>query len=377
MDILADEFSRQAIMESDLRIQSSLMGKPSKERAVLFQSQLNFMNLFAIPLFQGVADILPAMKFCVDELDVNKKQFETEIAQHQSQAEALKLAVEGAISPRSTSPDTELQERFDTEPGKALAPAAVIVENRSDRDEQPFTPAISPLSSPAVTKSAHTLLPEQQQQQSPNAGYHEVNGIVTTFDAVADFAASDPFHMNENDAGDGGGGSGGGLQQHHHHQSSSTKQQRCSETTEGTSSSLPYSGGDWQSQATSATTGKMPLSPSTQATSDVSRDSIDGGGRPSSLPVATNTAATVYPPAAAAEAAAAPDGNSSIIKMHPETKVESHPAAADDDLTLSVPTHHEGKLLKKKSSSRFIPHFSFFKRHKGNPPPVPTADTAG
>lgn len=371
MHILADEFSRQAAMESELNIKTSLMGRPSKEQHALFQSQLNFMNLFAIPLFKRVADILPAMKYCVDELEVNKKLFEDGIAESQSPSETRQPADEGGISPKSSRPDrvalnrerqdaehgeSGMQEDLDIEPGKVLAPAAVIVENRGDRDEQPFTPAISPLSSPAATKTAHNRTAALSHQ--PNVEYRrEVNGIVTSFDAVADFAASDPFHVNDT----------GSSRHHHHHHHGSSSKQRCSETTEGTGSSLPYTAsGDWQSQATSATTGRMPLSPSTQATSNVSRDSIDRPRRPSSVPA----------PANRAKAIGLGVDRGSMIKLHAETRIESHPGG-DSDGSLAVPGH-EGRLVKKKSASRFlIPHFSFFKRHKGNPPPVPAADMAG
>ncbi|KAK3987919.1 3',5'-cyclic-nucleotide phosphodiesterase regA [Cladorrhinum sp. PSN332] len=84
-----------------------------------------------------------------------------------------------------------------------------------------------------------------------------VNGIVTSFDAYTVATSHSP----------------------------NLSQQRRSETTEG--SSVPYNG-DWSDQATSATTNKMPLSPSTQGTSIVSiRDSLD---RPNSLPVTSVTA---------------------------------------------------------------------------------------
>jgi len=50
-----------------------------------------------------------------------------------------------------------------------------------------------------------------------------------------------------------------------------TGKQRSSDTTEGSNSAA----GDWASQATSATTSKMPLSPSTQGTSIMSQDSVE------------------------------------------------------------------------------------------------------
>ena len=79
MYILCDEFSRQASMENEIGIQSSLVSQPKKEFMALVKAQLGFMNMFAIPLFQGVADVLPTMQYAVDELETNKAIFEKQV----------------------------------------------------------------------------------------------------------------------------------------------------------------------------------------------------------------------------------------------------------------------------------------------------------
>lgn len=406
MHILSDEFSRQASMESELQIPTALFSVPTKEQPALFKSQLGFMNLFAIPLFQGVADILPTLKYTVDELETNKKLFEAGVAG----LETKKPGLDGAVSPRSTSFEEERKAKAEDETdvgqsmesGKVLAPAAVIVENRNDRDKPLPTPAISPLSSPVATKAPHHQHIATLSSAATAVEYREVNGITTSFDAVADFAASDPFNTKAGAEGEATG------RQHHSPSaggasvsaSTSTKQQRHSETTEG-SSSLPYSVGDWTSQATgSVTTGKMPLSPSTQATSDISRDSLERL-RPSSVPVTTtSSAAGTGPPSLPPlhhhhlqqqqhhhhhhhqqqllqpfGVAGADDRPASMVKLHPEAKVESH-LTADDDTNGSLPSQ-DAKLVKKKSSRFLMGHFSFFRRHKGQSPPLPAADMAG
>jgi len=69
---LTDEFSRQASLESDLKIPSSLAVTPTKGSALaLARSQIGFMNLFAAPLFQSVADIMPEMSFGINEIKAN------------------------------------------------------------------------------------------------------------------------------------------------------------------------------------------------------------------------------------------------------------------------------------------------------------------
>ncbi|KAI5847518.1 hypothetical protein BZA05DRAFT_457606 [Tricharina praecox] len=71
--ILIEEFSRQANMEVDLGIPSSLVAPPITGSVVaLAKSQVGFMNLFAIPLFQNLSTVLPEMQFSVSELVSNK-----------------------------------------------------------------------------------------------------------------------------------------------------------------------------------------------------------------------------------------------------------------------------------------------------------------
>ncbi|KAI9810222.1 MAG: 3',5'-cyclic-nucleotide phosphodiesterase [Phylliscum demangeonii] len=79
--ILTDEFARQASMEVDLGIPTALFAPPVRDSVVeLGKSQLGFMNLFARPLFLGVADVLPAMRFAVDHIDANKATWERTLA---------------------------------------------------------------------------------------------------------------------------------------------------------------------------------------------------------------------------------------------------------------------------------------------------------
>lgn len=86
--ILTDEFSRQASMETDLGIPTALFAPPVRETIELGQSQIGFINIFAFPLFQGVADIMPAMGFCVDELVKNKSCWEDRVAAEQMRMRA-------------------------------------------------------------------------------------------------------------------------------------------------------------------------------------------------------------------------------------------------------------------------------------------------
>lgn len=342
MYILSDEFSRQASMEDELKIPTSLMVRPSKDMVTLGKSQLGFMNLFALPLFQGVADLLPGMQYCVDELESNKALFETKVAEAQSQMDpASRLPQrDGSFSPRTMSMAVPETKKASLPAQKLIAASAsALLASRTASERQFMTEPADPADTPAHVPVL-----------SMSAEYKETKALVTNFDTVADFAASDPFNSNDG--------------RHPH-----AEKQRCSETTEG--SSAPYSL-EWASGATSATTGKMPLSPSTQGTSVISRDSMD---RPVSVPVTTVTAAEST--TTATESA----------RSRTDLKLEdnhSHSSAGDDqsspernDGTLRPPDAEPCQTLKKRPSRFRINGFHLFRRHKGTGAPASTSDTAG
>lgn len=70
-------------MEEELQMPSCLFGGPpvQDDMIKLGESQIGFMNIFARPLFEAVTDILPAMRFAVDEILINKGIWETRIDQ--------------------------------------------------------------------------------------------------------------------------------------------------------------------------------------------------------------------------------------------------------------------------------------------------------
>lgn len=305
MYILCDEFSRQANMESEIGIPSSLISPPKKDFLLLGKSQLAFMNMFAIPLFQGVADVLPTMQYTVDELEVNKVLFERQVeAIPGMDKERRKQLAEGTLSPRSMS---------------------LVIQSEDGRDyysRKTSTRSAEHCNIPehhAEMKKAGSSRPDQSNH-IPNipAQYKEINGISGAFD-------HDPFHIDESEnrvIGHNG-------------------KQRSSETTEG-SSSVPYTG-DWQSQATSATTGKMPLSPSTQGTSIISQESAEGS---SNVPATTVTG---------------PDHPGIRIPMVPP-----EPATSEEDSNGS--TLKPDRSLRKKTSRFRMNALNIFRRNKGSSP---------
>lgn len=68
-------------MEHDLEMPSTLVAPPvTGSTLALAKSQVGFMNLFAIPLFEGLSKVLPEMSFSVSKLMANKDSWSTKIA---------------------------------------------------------------------------------------------------------------------------------------------------------------------------------------------------------------------------------------------------------------------------------------------------------
>ncbi|KAM0665260.1 hypothetical protein ACQRIU_005521 [Beauveria bassiana] len=352
MHILVEEFSRQASMEGELGIKSSLIAEPKRDLLSLSNAQLGFMNMFAIPLFQGVADIMPSLIYAVDELETNRKIFEQKVhdeklRQANDEIERRKLLREGTFSPKTRS--------WVIADGDENAQGVLATSQRTEGSDSTVTHAAELSSSeqlePAEESSADATAAAQNMHntvrnfynpaQSEDDVYRHLNGTSSAFDAVRDFADSDPFHVRPRDDSGADG------------KTSLATRQRCSETTDGSVSGALT--GDWASQATSAT-GKANLSPSTQGTSIVSNDSMDHTvGLPSF---------NVTPPGPQSDPPQSRDG------------------PPEQDMSESISNsgsigRAEGKSLRKRTSRFRMKDFPFFRRNKGsNPssPPLPAAD---
>lgn len=384
--ILTDEFARQASMEQDLGIPSALFAAPVRETIELGKSQIGFMNMFAIPLFQGVTDVMPAMKFCVDELQRNKVAWEEKIAEEQArrrQDSDDSGMTDGMFSPRtmsvanpsdvshqklgsisSLSPDMDLR--------KALLAKSPFSPKNGTLDESTEFPHHSSL--PELSTGPTILDPEESLHPSPNESLGDagsrrsskpsqlqlsyatasapglldnpsldpeakplINGepefkVVT----VEPSLVTDPVIVDPQVA------TAGKAKSH------ASDKQRSSDTTESSTSA-----GDWASQATSATTGKMPLSPSTQGTSIMSEESED-----KSTPTAQSAIGSPH------------HSHTSTTNSRDEglNNNGSHP----DQKELWV--KEKPRNLKKKPSRFRMNSLNFWKRNKSSSPPVPSVN---
>ncbi|KAF5717795.1 high affinity 3',5'-cyclic-nucleotide phosphodiesterase [Fusarium globosum] len=337
--ILSEEFSRQASMESELSIPSSLMTPPKQDMTSLAKGQLGFMNLFATPLFQGVADIMPAMQYTVDELEMNKSLFELKLQQEKEKQPLddpirRRLLKEGTFSPRTMSFAVPQEE--EKEEKRDMTPLFEALDRGSD------TTPVGNGELPMPRPERDDLSPaDSQRTMGPSAtngvaGDHRgSNGSASTFDAVRELANSDPFRTQTR---------------------RDSAKQRSSETTDGSVSGA--CSGDWASQATSATTGKMPMSPSTRGTSIVSGDSTEHA---------------VGIPKINVDSASLKDSSGTL---HQDGSPIDDETRSDASTTGGSIGRAEGKSLRKKTSRFRIKDLPFFRRHKGTNSPS-TADMTG
>lgn len=320
--ILTDEFSRQASMEQDLGIPTALFAAPVREIVELGKSQLSFMNMFALPLFQGVTDVMPGMEYCVDELHQNTRRWEERIAEEQHRVRLDSFdsrMMDGMFSPRSMS----LAAPSDASHQK---PGSAISSGRSNADsslrikamlnKSPFAqskhvpdesaelghyhslPDIStkdfcpPFSDDS---SSNQVSPDSSSRRSSKPSQLQLSYATSSATGIPDHPAADKTLNGETDGYQPNGfevqpslvtdpvtiepATGDEIAQ-----SNDENKQRSSDTTTGSSHST---GADWTSQATSATTNKMPLSPSTQGTSitsvDPDRDSLEKESTPTGV----------------------------------------------------------------------------------------------
>lgn len=395
--ILTDEFARQASMEQDLGIPSALFAAPVREIIELGKSQIGFMNMFAIPLFQGVTDVMPGMAFCVEELQSNKAAWESKIAEEQAKARQDSedsLMKDGMFSPRTMSvanpsdaspqklsnatlsPEPDLRKSVWSKP--AFSPVNGVLDETTPHHQSLPEISSSPISlseapSPAsdgefkrtvkpsqlqlsfATASAPGLLDHPSQDQDSHVlanGQLEMNGFSVTPSLVTDAVIVDPpTPLEPKSRG-----------------SDKPRTERSSEGTEGSSSAL----GDWASQATSATTSKMPLSPSTQGTS-ITSDSESLSKEGTSVLTPTGTPTRIETPNHTYLNTPSPNSSPTPSPRTDRRRDQSEASSAGDDEkekdeNKGMIVVDKVKTLKKKSS-RF--HLNFWKRSKSSSPPMP------
>lgn len=62
-------------MEDRIKIPSTLFAPPARDIISLGKNQTGFMSFYAIPLFKGVAELMPTTSFCVAEIELNHRKW--------------------------------------------------------------------------------------------------------------------------------------------------------------------------------------------------------------------------------------------------------------------------------------------------------------
>ncbi|KAI9050241.1 hypothetical protein LZ554_006378 [Drepanopeziza brunnea f. sp. 'monogermtubi'] len=382
--ILTDEFSRQAAMESDLGIPSALFAAPVREIIELGKSQIGFMNMFAIPLFQGVTDVMPAMAFCVEELQRNKSGWEGKIAEEQervrknSDDSAWK---DGRWSPRSMSP-AKPSDSSQQRSGSMLAPDmdlrksllrkgsfttnAIAKESETRHSSIPEI-SISPLAGdstdPSSTTEADsdsgTLRSSKPQLQLSFAASASTSELLDESGADSSLAVNGEPPQQRNGIVSPILETGAEVADAPTPCEPTPKESEKQRGSDGTGSSNSNAG-DWTSQVTSATTGKMPLSPSTQGTSIMS-DSESISKRDD---MSSSNSQIITPTDTPKRGCGRPLSKDSTRKG---SKCEDGEANENKVVGTVMEKERFSKLRKKPSRFRM----SFWKRNKSASPPVP------
>ncbi|GAB1204115.1 hypothetical protein APSETT445_002764 [Aspergillus pseudonomiae] len=110
--ILQEEFANQGEMEKEVGMETALFGGPPELGNVykLAIGQIGFMSIFALPLFEGVADILPDMRFTVEHIRNNQSRWH-HLADLEKRKQALldENGPEDVVSPCTQSPAVSLK----------------------------------------------------------------------------------------------------------------------------------------------------------------------------------------------------------------------------------------------------------------------------
>ena len=85
-NILQQEFANQGEMERQIGMETTLFGGPPNLEDLVKKAngQIAFMNIFALPLFDGVADLLPDMSFAANEIRRNQAAWQRLIDREQA-----------------------------------------------------------------------------------------------------------------------------------------------------------------------------------------------------------------------------------------------------------------------------------------------------
>jgi 3',5'-cyclic-nucleotide phosphodiesterase len=130
--ILQEEFANQGEMEKEVGMETALFGGPPELGNIykLATSQIGFMSIFALPLFEGISDLLPQLQFTGDHIRRNQAQWQ-QYANRELRKQGLPIQerAEIAVSPRSRSPAVPVVESSESTPRATPAEDGVLPDD--------------------------------------------------------------------------------------------------------------------------------------------------------------------------------------------------------------------------------------------------------
>lgn len=149
--ILMYEFARQGELESELHIPTCLFGGPPDTEDVLAaaQSQQGFVNLFGMPLFQGIAEILPSMSGILRELESNQNFWGQKIHYEKRQREPDESEEQAHFSGVTQGDVEEAEEEHRKSEPNAVPLQAVQSFSSPTKRVKVESPEVSPSRHPA------------------------------------------------------------------------------------------------------------------------------------------------------------------------------------------------------------------------------------
>ncbi|KAJ5543535.1 hypothetical protein N7535_005959 [Penicillium sp. DV-2018c] len=190
-NILQEEFANQGEMEREVGMETALFGGPPELGNVykLATGQIGFMSIFALPLFEGICDLLPPLQFTTDHIRQNQARWQ-ELANEELEKQGLpaEKRAEITVSPRSHSPAIEVPgEKQRSGSGNSASEDHVKSPMSSESDgynENNIEPVVSPdTKGPQIEITGTPLLsagemPSRKSSSAvPDASYFSIPGM--------------------------------------------------------------------------------------------------------------------------------------------------------------------------------------------------------
>ncbi|KAJ5964095.1 uncharacterized protein N7479_003971 [Penicillium vulpinum] len=145
--ILQEEFANQGEMEREVGMETALFGGPPElgNTYKLATSQIGFMSILALPLFEGISDLLPQLQFTTDHILRNQAHWQ-ELSNEELKKQGLQVEKqpEITISPRSHSPATSEKLPFASGDGTVDRVKSPMSSGSIEYNENTIEPVVSP-----------------------------------------------------------------------------------------------------------------------------------------------------------------------------------------------------------------------------------------